>query len=76
MENEFCDLTGSFIPFAKTAAERSGDPRPSLQERYGDKNTYVSRVKSAADKLVGERFLLPEDAARLIADAQRTELGF
>jgi hypothetical protein len=76
MEDEFCDLTGSFIPFAKSAAERGGDPRPSLQERYGDKNTYVYRVKAAAAKLVGERFLLPEDAARLTADAERTELGF
>lgn len=75
MEDEFCDLTGSFIPFAKSAAERGGDPRPSLQERYGDRNTYVSRVKAAADKLVGERFLLPDDADRLIAEAQRTELG-
>ena len=75
MEDEFCDLTGSFIPFAKSAAERGGDPRPSLQERYGDKSTYVSRVKAAADKLVNERFLLPDDADRLIAEAQRTELG-
>lgn len=76
MENEFCDLTGSFIPFAKSAADRGDDPRPSLQERYGDKNTYVSRVRAAADKLVGERFLLLDDAARLVTDAQRTEFGF
>ncbi len=76
MENEFCDLTGSFIPFAKSAAERGGDPRPSLGERYGDKSSYVSLVKAAADKLVGERFLLQEDAARLVIEAERTELGF
>ena len=51
------------------------DPRPSLQERYGSKDTYVARVKAAAGKLVGERFLLPEDTTRLIAENQRTELG-
>ncbi len=34
----FCTLQGSFIPFARTRAERlaAGDPRPSLEERYGD----------------------------------------
>ena len=28
--------TGSFVPFARTRAEReaSGDPRPSIEERY------------------------------------------
>lgn len=76
MENEFCDLQGSFIPFAKTAAERGDDPRPSLQERYGSKEAYVARVKAAADKLVGERFLLPADAARLVTNAGNTNLGF
>lgn len=76
MENEFCDLQGSYIPFAKTAATRGDDPRPSLQERYGSKDAYVARVKTAADKLVGERFLLPDDATRLVNNAIRTDLGF
>jgi hypothetical protein len=76
MENEFCDLQGSFIPFAKTAAERGPDPRPSLQERYGSKDDYIARVKAAAATLVRERFLLPEDAARLVSDANRADLGF
>jgi hypothetical protein len=32
-----CAFSGGFIPFAKTKAERlaSGDPRLSLEERYG-----------------------------------------
>ena len=36
-KGRICLLNGSFIPFAKTKAERiaSGDPRPSLEERYG-----------------------------------------
>lgn len=76
MENEFCDLQGSYIPFAKTAADRGNDPRPSLQERYGSKDAYVARVKTAAAKLVSERFLLPADAARLITNAGNAGLGF
>jgi hypothetical protein len=74
MENEFCDLQGSFIPFALAPAQRGDDPRPSLQERYGSKESYVARVKAAAEKLVSERFLLAEDAARLVAAAERSEL--
>ena len=35
---ELCYLDGSFVPFAKTKAEREAkhDPRPSLDERYQD----------------------------------------
>ena len=67
----FCALSGSFIPFAATKAEREriGDPRPSLEERYPTKEVYVAAVRKAAGTLVAERFLLPEDAARLIAEA-------
>ena len=34
---ELCDRDGSYIPFAKTKAERDAadDPRPSIAERYG-----------------------------------------
>ena len=33
------------MPFARTAAERQarGDPRPSLEERYGSHDGYVER---------------------------------
>ena len=64
-------MSGSFIPFAATKAERerTGDPRPSLEERYPTTQVYVEAVRKAADALVAERLLLPEDAARLIAEA-------
>jgi hypothetical protein len=67
-------LGGGYIPFAKTKAERlaSGDPRLSLEERYGSHDNYVARVKAAAERLVQERFLLPDDAARLVAQAQQS----
>lgn len=70
-EGELCGLTGSFIPFAGTKAERQdkGDPRPSLAERFQDHPGYVDAVTRAADELVKERFLVPADRDRLIAEA-------
>jgi hypothetical protein len=67
---------GSFFPFAKTKAERqtTGDPRPSLEERYGTHENYVAAVRAAAMKMVRERFLLPEDADRLIAEADGSNI--
>jgi hypothetical protein len=74
-EGDLAGLLGSYIPFAKTksARKKSGDPRPSLEERYKDQADYVQQVSRAARVLVDERFLLPEDAERLIAEA-RTQL--
>ena len=71
-----CGLTGSFLPFAETRAEReaSGDPRLSLQERYGDHRGYVDAVRRAADELVRERFLLPGDAERYVQSAEASDV--
>jgi hypothetical protein len=54
---------GSYIPFAKTAAERqrAGDPRLSLAERYNGREDYLKRYQQAAEQLVKERWLLQED---------------
>ncbi|HYG99257.1 MAG TPA: alpha/beta hydrolase domain-containing protein [Terriglobales bacterium] len=54
---------GSYIPFAKTAAEsqKTGDPRLSLAERYKSREDYLGRYKQAAEQLVKERWLLQED---------------
>ena len=53
----------SFLPFPKTAAERktSGDPRPSIAERYAGREDYLSRYSKALDDLVKQRWILPED---------------
>ncbi len=69
-----CSLMGSFIPFAATRAEReaTGDPRPSIEERYPTGGAYLELVRRAALDLVDARFLLPEDAALLTAEAERT----
>jgi hypothetical protein len=70
--DELADRDGSCIPFARTKAERdaAGDPRPSLEERYGSRDAYVQRVREAAAVLVAERLLLQGDADRLVAIAQ------
>jgi Alpha/beta hydrolase domain len=67
-------LLGSYIPFPKTKAEReqTGDPRLSIEERYKDRADYVQQVSRAARALVNERFLLPEDAERIIAEAKKS----
>ena len=67
-----CGFSGGFIPFARTVQQRlaSGDPRPSLEERYGTHERYVEKVRDAAKRLVQERFLLQEDADRLVREAE------
>jgi hypothetical protein len=61
-------LVGGYIPFAKTKAERlaSGDPRLSIAERYPDAASYYAAAVKQAGILVQQRFLLPEDAVRLL----------
>ncbi|MEO8715619.1 MAG: alpha/beta hydrolase domain-containing protein, partial [Acetobacteraceae bacterium] len=70
--SELCDRDGTYVPFAATKAEReaAGDPRPSMQERYGTREVYVAKVREAADALVAARLLLPEDAANYVAAAR------
>jgi len=71
-KDQICNYVGGMLPFARTAAERkaAGDPRPSLEERYGSHEGYVAAVRKAAARAVEEKFLLPVDAEALIAAAQ------
>lgn len=71
-----CGFVGGFIPFAATRAERaaSGDPRPSLEERYPTHASFVEAVRAAAGRLVHGRFLLKEDADRLIREAETSNV--
>ncbi len=71
-----CGLSGSYIPFAKTKAERlaAGDPRKSLEERYKNHEGYVEDVENAAWKLMHEGFLLEEDADRFISAAEASNV--
>jgi hypothetical protein len=71
-----CMLVGSFSAFAATKAqrERTGDPRPSIEERYRNRDDYVNRVRVAAQDLTAHGLLLPDDAAVIIASAASSSL--
>jgi hypothetical protein len=66
-------LTGSYIPFARTRAERvtNGDPRPSIEERYKTRDDYLSRIRAAAKSLVKSGFMLEEDVELSVQRAER-----
>ncbi|MFL5312686.1 MAG: alpha/beta hydrolase domain-containing protein, partial [Myxococcales bacterium] len=74
-KDQNCDYTGGAIPFAVKKADRAaGDPRPSLEERYGSHAGYVEAVRRAAAKAVEERFLLQDDADLLVSQAKASNV--
>jgi hypothetical protein len=74
--DEGCDHFGQQVDFAKTKAERiaTGDPRPSLEERYPNHATYVDAIAVAARQLQRNRFLLDEDVQVYIRRMQDSPL--
>ncbi len=72
-ESVLSSMQGSYIPFARDEAERKakGDPRPSIAERYPSREHYLGLVAEAAIRLIGERYLLPEDLPRILESAAR-----
>jgi hypothetical protein len=66
-------MQGSYVPFARTAAERkrANDPRLSIEERYRDKDQYLGLVSKAGLELIDQGFLLPEDLAAILRNAGR-----
>jgi hypothetical protein len=75
-KGQICNYAGGMIPFATTKAERlaRGDPRLSLEERYGNHEGYVEAVRKAAARAVGTGFLLQPDADALIRQAAASEV--
>jgi hypothetical protein len=71
-EGELVSLTGSYIPFPRTKAERllTGDTRLSIEERYSSFAEYQKRLAAACDQLVEQRYLLKEDAQRARGKAE------
>jgi hypothetical protein len=69
--NEMDSMMGSFIPFARTRAERmkSGDPRLSVEERYAGKQEYLDKVQAASRGLVKDGYLLERDVALVVERA-------
>jgi hypothetical protein len=74
---ELCNQDGSVMPFPLTRADREAkkDPRLSLEERYPNHGAYVRRVAVEATHLVKNRFLLTEDADRLVEAASESTVG-
>ena len=62
---------GSYIPFARTKADRDrvGDPRLSIEERYRNRDEYVGRFAAATLDLVTRGYVLAEDVADLLKHA-------
>jgi hypothetical protein len=66
--DELFSMVGSYLPFAKTRAERekNADPRPSIEERYKDRAAYLQKVESAARQLARDGYLLEQDVPKLV----------
>jgi Alpha/beta hydrolase domain len=60
---QLLDMMGATLPFAATPAERerTADPRPSIAERYRDRDDYLTHVRAAAEGLAATRYILDED---------------
>jgi hypothetical protein len=59
---------GSMFPFARTRAERnaSGDPRPSIEERYKGEQDFLAKTEAAAREMVKQRFVLERDVPHIL----------
>ena len=53
-------LNGAFFAFARTRVERlaANDPRPSIEERYRDRDGFMAAATAAVDRAIENRFLL------------------
>jgi hypothetical protein len=76
-EGMLASLTGSYIPFPRTAEERNatGDPRKSIAERYASFDDYRKRCEAACAELVKNRYMLQEDAKRFLTSREKVR-GF
>jgi hypothetical protein len=69
--NVVSSMQGSFIPFARTRAERerANDPRRSVEERYQGRQQYLDAIAKAANDLVARGYLLKDDVPRIVEQA-------
>ena len=72
-ETQLLMFAGATMRFASTESQRvaSGDPRPSIAERYPSKDQYLARVRHEAEKLVEQRYMLKEDIEFSVERAER-----
>ena len=62
-----CGLTGSFVQFPPTPTD--GDSRTPVAARYTGPGAYRQAVRSAAERLVAERLMLPGDVGWVVDGA-------
>jgi hypothetical protein len=69
---ELADRDGSCLPLSidRAARQTTGDPRPSIAERYKSGADYVAKVQEVVSALIKDRLLLVEDAERYIERAR------
>jgi Alpha/beta hydrolase domain len=74
---DLCDLTGQYVPFAVHKADRlaSGDPRLSVEERYGSKAGYITAVTRGIQEQLDEGLLLPDDAVTILSQENARDIG-
>ena len=67
---------GGYVAFAETKAAREavGDPRLSLEERYGTRDNWLAGVKASANAMVVQRYLTKADADAMIAQAEASSV--
>lgn len=65
---QLMSMQGATHWLAATAEGRlaAGDPRPSLAERYGDRDDYAARVRVEAQRLADAGYLLEEDVYTVV----------
>jgi hypothetical protein len=73
---QVCNYVGGMVPFFKTKAQRlaAGDPRLSLEERYGTHDGYVAAVTKAANNAYAKGYLLAADRDALILQAVSSDV--
>jgi hypothetical protein len=72
-EEQLLVFAGSTLPFPRTRAEReaTGDPRPSIEERYRSRDDYLAAIRRAAVELSAQRYMLDEDVELSVTMAGR-----
>jgi hypothetical protein len=69
---EIYALLGSYVPLARTRAEREDAATRACRSRSDTKGvTYLQRIRAAANALVKERFILAEDVEDVVQRATK-----
>jgi len=73
--DDLCGTNGMMVCLQRTLADRlaAGDPRPSVEELYGDHTGYVRAVAEAALNLWSQRLMLLDDVFQIIQEADQTD---